>query len=153
MSDILVWVNDDSLNPQGPALAGHPAAPRVFVFDDEVLERHRFSLKRILFIYESLLEIERIEIRRGRVVDELLAAAAEHGCRRIVTTLSVDPRFDGICRELRQRRLAVEVVPIEPFVTLGPAEAERLDLKRFSRYWQALKQRALSLNRSFDELG
>ena len=31
-------------------------------------------------------------------------------------------------------------------------EAGRLDLKRFSRYWQPLKRRALSLNRSFDEL-
>ncbi|MFM8392913.1 MAG: hypothetical protein ACKOB4_03185 [Acidobacteriota bacterium] len=153
MSETLVWVHGDSLDPEGPALKAYPGAPRVFVFDERVLERYQVSLKRIVFIYESLLEIEGIEIRRGDVATELGAAAAEHGCRRIVTVESVAPRFPKICRELGQHhRLPVEVLPIPPLVELAKGEAERLDLKRFSRYWQPLKRRALSLNRSFDEL-
>ncbi|NDD65634.1 MAG: hypothetical protein EBZ36_16905 [Acidobacteria bacterium] len=149
----IVWIHGDSLDPNGPALRRCPDAPRVFVFDDEVLERYRISLKRIVFIYECLLEIEGIEVRRGGVAAELAVAAGEHGARRIVTVESVTPRFARICHDLRERyRLAVEVLPLEPFISLARGEAERLDLKRFSRYWQPLKRRALSLNRSFDEL-
>lgn len=146
-------MHGDSLDPNGPALSSCPEAPRVFVFDDEVMERYRISLKRIVFIYECLLEIEGIEVRRGGVAAELAAAAVEYGARRIITVESVAPRFARICQELRERyRLPVEVLPLEPFIGLARGEAERLDLKRFSRYWQPLKRRALSLNRSFDEL-
>ena len=153
MSQSLVWVHGDSLDPQGPALVAHPDAPRVFVFDEQTLESYRVSLKRIVFIYESLLEIEGIEIRRGAVAEELAVVAAEQGCQQIVTVESVAPGFARICRELRQAyRLPVEVLPVAPFVALARGEEERLDLKRFSRYWQPLKRRALSLNRSFDEL-
>ena len=153
MSETLVWVHGDSLDPRGPALLANPDARRVFVFDDQVLERYQVSLKRIVFIYESLLEIEGIEIRRGDLVAELAAAAAEDGCRRIVTIESVAPRFAKICEALRQKhRLTVEVMQVTPFIPLARGEAEKLDLKRFSRYWQPLKRRALSLNRSFDEL-
>jgi len=153
MSQPIIWVHGDSLNPSGPALRAFPDAPRVFVFDDEVLERYRVSLKRIVFIYECLLEIEGIDIRRGMVVAELAAAASEYGVRRIVTVESVAPRFARICRQLQERsKLSVEVMPLEPFVSLPRGQAERLDLKRFSRYWQPLKRQALSLNHSFDEL-
>jgi hypothetical protein len=153
MSEVLVWVHGDSLDPRGPALLAHPEAPRVFVFDDRVLERYQVSLKRIVFMYESLLEIEGIEIRRGDTVTELAAAAREHGVRRIVTVESVAPRMARICEELRRRhQLAVEIRSLEPFVVLSKEETARLDLKRFSRYWQPLKRRALSLNRSFDEI-
>jgi hypothetical protein len=153
MSGVLVWIHGDCLDPQGPAIKAHPDRPRVFVFDDRVIERYRVSLKRIVFIYECLLEIEGIEIRRGEIVSELVAAAAEHEARIVVTVESVAPRFASICQELRRRHgLVVEVLPLEPFVSMAKGEAERLDLKRFSRYWQPIKRRALSLNRSFDEL-
>ena len=153
MSEVLVWMHGDSLDPGGPALSAFPDARRVFVFDEEVLTRYRISLKRIVFIYECLLEIEGIDIRRGDVATELAAAAEEYGARRIVTVESVAPRFHSICQQLRERfNLPVEVLPPEPFVSLARGQTERLDLKRFSRYWQPLKRQALNLNRSFDEL-
>lgn len=151
MNDVLVWIHGDDLNPQSRVLQAHPQAPRVFVFDDAVSEHYQLSLKRIAFLYECLLEIPRIEIRRGDVLAELVAAAQEHQCNRIVTTESVAPRFARLCAKLRREgRLAVETIPTEPFIELSAQENARLDLKRFSRFWNPLKARALSLNQSFD---
>jgi hypothetical protein len=149
MSKVMVWVHGDSLRPGSAALAKHPEARRVFVFDDRVIEGYRLSLKRIVFIYESLLEIEGIEIRRGDVAAELAEAARESGVTRIVTTESVAPGFARISERLRRDyRLELEVLTEEPFAGIGKAESERMDLKRFSRFWQPIKSRALNLNRS-----
>ncbi|NOT59312.1 MAG: hypothetical protein HOP19_03705 [Acidobacteria bacterium] len=151
MNDVLVWLHGDCLNPHGPALQAHADAPRVFVFDEALLTQYRLSLKRLAFLYECLLEIPRVEIRKGDVAAELAAAAREYDCSRIVTAESVAPRFAQIRAALqREYDLTVEVVALEPFIELSSTEAARLDLKRFSRYWNPLKARALSLNQSFD---
>ena len=151
MNEVLIWIHGDCLNPHSPALQAHPDAPRVFVFDDELLAQYSLSLKRITFLYECLLEIPRVEIRKGEVAAELAAAAREHGCSRIVTTTSVAPRFAQLCATLqREHNLLVEVLSLEPFVELSQAEQTQLDLKRFSRYWNPIKAKALSLNQSFD---
>lgn len=147
----LLWIHGDDLNPHSATLQAHAAAPRIFVFDDAVIERYQLSLKRIAFIYECLLEIPRVEIRKGDIAAELAEAAREHQCQRIVSTASVAPRFARLCDKLRHEyQLPVETMQIEPFVELSVQEAKRLDLKRFSRFWNPLKGKALSLNQSFD---
>lgn len=153
MSEPLIWIHGDCLDPRSPALRRWPNARRIFVFDEAILDRYRVSFKRIVFLYESLLEIEGIEIHRGETVRVLLDAAAETGVARLVTTESVAPGFRRTVRRLEiEGPLPVEVIPPDPFLTLARGEDDRLDLKRFSRYWQAVKGRALSLNRSLDEL-
>jgi hypothetical protein len=153
MREPLIWIHGDCLDPRSSVLQRWPTARRLFVFDDEILDRYRVSFKRIVFLYESLLEIEGIEIRRGETVSVLLEAAAESDTSRLVTIESVAPGFRRMVQRLKtEGPLTVEVISPEPFISLARGEADRLDLKRFSRYWQAVKGRALSLNRSFDEL-
>ncbi len=147
MTQSLIWIHEDYLHPHSPTLQAHPDAPRVFVFDAAA----RVSLNRIVFQYECLLEIPRIEIRTGEVAAELAHAAREHGCQRIVTTDSVAPEWAKICATL-EREYQLQIVSFAPesFISLAAGEAERLDLKRFSRFWQTVKARALSLNQPFD---
>jgi hypothetical protein len=153
MSEPLIWIHGDCLDPRSPVLRRWPTARRLFVFDDAILDRYHVSFKRIVFLFESLLEIEGIEIHQGSTVPVLLAAAAEANTSRLVTIGSVAPGFRRMVRRLEtEGPLTVEVVPPEPFVALSRGEDDRLDLKRFSRYWQVVKGRALSLNRSLDEL-
>jgi len=130
MMPTIVWVHGDCLAPDGPALRAFPAAPAVFVWDDALLRRRRLSLKRIVFIYECLLELP-VTIVRGSVAAEVAAFAAAHGARRVATSDSVAPGFAAICRRLAAT-LAVEVLAPPPFVPPGVP----LDLRRFSRYWQ-----------------
>lgn len=133
----VVWVHGDCLSPSGPALCAHPGAPALFVWDDALVSAYGLSLKRIVFIYECLLELP-VVIRRGDVAEELLAFAAEHRADGVVTTASPSPRFRAICDRLAHQ-LPVEVLPVAPFVTAPNG----LDLKRFGRYWRAVEAAAL----------
>ncbi len=135
----VVWIHGDCLSPSGPALRAHPGAPALFVWDDALVSAWGLSLKRIVFIYECLLELP-VAIRRGDVVEELLAFAIEHEADHIVTTASPSPRFRAMCDQLTQQ-LPVEVLPVPPFVTAPGA----LDLKRFGRYWRVVEAATMRL--------
>lgn len=139
----LVWVHEDCLRPEGPALARYPEASAVAVLDERALDEARASLKQVVFIYECLLEIPGIKIIKGDTVETLAEVARESGCARIATAESASPEIRRICRELESRGLETDEVPDAPFVELTPEEERGLDLKRFSRYWRSVKGRAL----------
>lgn len=129
----IVWVHGDCLRPDNPALIHAPTAPALFVFDDELLRDYRISLKRLVFLYESLCELP-VTIVRGDVAHELRTFATQHHATRIVTTASVAPRFQQIVTILKKSH-HVTVLAEEPFVDI-PGHT---DIKRFSRYWQAAR--------------
>jgi len=138
----VIWVHGDMLNPNHPALAENPAEPALFVWDDALLSDYQLSFKRVVFIYECLLELP-VVIRRGDPAAEVLRFAAENGAARIVTGASVSPRFVQLCARIRsglpvEGRLDVAAEP--PFVTVPGT----LELKRFSRYWQQVRDVALN---------
>lgn len=142
----LVWVHEDCLRPGGPALARYPEAPAIAVLDERAIEEARASLKQLVFIYESLLEIPRVQIVRGDTVETLSAAAREAGCGRVATAESASPEVSRVCRELESLGFETDEAPDAPFVDLTPEEERGLDLKRFSRYWRSVKKRALDTN-------
>lgn len=137
----IIWVHGDCLSPHNPAFQQNPGAPAVFVWDDALIDEWHISLKRIVFIYECLLEMP-VVIRRGDVAQEVVAFATEHAARRIVTVESPSPRFRSLCRQIVSSMPSgsqLEVAKVEPFVEAPP----RPDLKRFSRYWQAVRDSAM----------
>jgi len=133
----VVWVHADCLSPTNPALMKYPGAPALFVWDDELLTEWRISFKRIVFIYECILELP-VVIRRGDVVSELLAFAAEQRADSIVTNPSPSPRFKAISSRIAAK-LPLQVVPVAPFVR----PSTPLDLGRFSRYWRSVEADAM----------
>ena len=126
----VLWIHGEALGPTNPALLAHPAAPAVFVFDRELIETQRLSLKRLGFLYECLLELP-VTLRHGDVAQEVLSFARRHGADGVVTSAAVDPRF-GLLREQIAAQLPLQVLEPEAFVALP----EPLDLRRFSRYWR-----------------
>jgi nucleotide-binding universal stress UspA family protein len=128
MRQPLVWLHGDCLSPFAPPLLAYPDAPTLWVWDDQLLEEQQISLKRIVFIYECLLELP-VEIRRGEVATEINQFARAHSADEIITTASPSPRFEQICQALE---LAVTILDVEPFVNYQGY----IDLKRFSRYWR-----------------
>lgn len=138
MSDnSIAWIHADNLNPHQPALRDDPSA--IFVWDDELLDEWNISFKRIVFIYECLLELP-VTIRRGNVADQVIRFAEEHDATHIITAESPSPRFDWIKSKLEKAGYTVEVKADPPFVQ--PYNSP--DLKRFSRYWKAVKKQALA---------
>lgn len=53
-----VWLTAESLGVHDPALAAHPDLPALFVFDEPLLDRLRLSGKRLIFIAETLAELQ-----------------------------------------------------------------------------------------------
>ena len=136
MEKPIVWVHGDCLSPKNPALQTYPDAPAIWVWDEKLLEEWQISLKRIVFIYECLLELP-VTIRRGDVAAEVVAFAKEHGADGVATVDSPSPRFETICDDIEAASLLeVEVLSPEPFVKYDGY----IDLKRFSRYWRVAQQ-------------
>jgi hypothetical protein len=128
MTKTVVWVHGDSLSAASAALRANPGAPAIFVFDDALLASYQLSLKRMVFLYECLLEMP-VVIRRGDIVAEVLAFAHEHGAVVVETTPSPSPYFRQISERLSQKlTLLVHCEP--PF-----AEDRSYSLGRFFRYW------------------
>lgn len=130
----VVWVHGDALSPENPALQAEPAMPAIFVWDEELLRSQAISLKRVVFIYECLLELP-VTIRRGDVAQQVAAFAREHGAGRVCTSSSPAPRFHQIAARLDQQ-FAVKIYPQAPFFDYD----RPLDLRRFSRYWQVAQR-------------
>jgi hypothetical protein len=122
----LIWVHADCLHRRSPAYLAYPDSPSVFVWDDAELQRSGWSLKRIGFIYECLLDLP-VTIRRGDPVEEVLRFSQESGCSGVVTMASPDPRIQA-----QAVAVGAEILPGEPFVEVKG----KVDLKRFSRYWR-----------------
>jgi deoxyribodipyrimidine photo-lyase len=125
----IVWLHDDALALDAGLAAVAPGAPSVYVFDEKHLRAQRWSLKRIVFVYESLLE-SGATIVRGPVDRTLAAFAQAHGADGIVTRRTPDP---WVKRAIAATELPVVSVAREPFVRLE----RRVDVRRFAPYWRS----------------
>ena len=134
VSSPLLWIHEDCLSATAPPFALYPHAPAVWVWDDAHLAAEKWSLKRVAFVYESLLELP-VEIERGDPATVLEAYAKRIGADRIVTVQSPSPRFTEIRTALR---IPVELLEPVPFVEVR----NPIDLKRFSRYWKRVQESA-----------
>ena len=139
---VLIWIHDECLH--SPALTAHPDAQAIFVFDEEALEKAEWSLKRIAFLYESLLEIPHIQIYSGSPVEILttLQRQISEQTGQIVTiaTMSaVSPYLRLQMRELEQSA-PLSRYPVEAFAPIPSIQ----DLRRFSRYWNRAQQAVFS---------
>jgi hypothetical protein len=125
----LAWMHADCLH------AGWlpPDAEAIYIFDDAQLASADWGLKRIMFVYETLLELP-VEIRRGPLVETLLVLEPE----LIITVDTPDPWLRHSVDQLR-RSTHVDVLPAPVFVELDG----RVDLKRFSRYWSKAERKLL----------
>ena len=126
----IVWVHEESLGPNNPALEDFPEAPALFVFDAAWIRQQQISRKRLGFLYECCLELP-VTIRKGDVVAEVLAFAQRHGADGVVTSGAVDPRLNRTASTIH-RDLPLWILDGEPFVELSRPPR----LGRFSRYWR-----------------
>lgn len=143
MTTTIAWLHADNLNPHQEALTQAGDIPAIFVWDDELLAEWDISFKRIVFIYECLLEIPNLTIRKGNVADEVAAFAAEQGAQQILTPFSPSPKHRVLCQQIVNQLESgskLTIVHDAPFVDY---DNEQLDLKRQSRYWRTVKKTAL----------
>jgi len=134
----LVWLTLDALAVSGPAVAAHPDAPRVFIFDPAWLAAERPTLKRLAFVAECLAEVPNCEIHRGAPVSLLAERARAHACDGVALADTACPRVRSQADALAAS-LPVKAEPWPPFCRRDGVR----DLGRFSRYWSRAGDSAL----------
>jgi deoxyribodipyrimidine photolyase len=134
----LVWLHEDALRADHPVFA-HAGleAQACFIWDENYLKRMQYSFKRLVFIYESLCELP-LDIYQGDTIDVLVTLTDEYNSNAVFVAQTPNPELKHLVQSL-QRRLAVNVIADEPFITLN----QQPELKRFYRYWNKVKKLAM----------
>jgi len=141
----LVWLHEGALRLTHPVFAaGGPDAATIFIWDRDRLAASHVSIKRQLFIYETLAEMSEsriLDIHEGRAEEVLPRLAAQAGAGRVLVPSSPDPALRAEIGAIRRAVPDLEIVEIEetPFVTL----ANTPNLGRFFRYWNKARKSAL----------
>lgn len=133
----IIWVHEDCLDPQSPAFQRHPEAPAIFVFDDLVIRHRGYGLKRIGFIYECLLSLP-VTIVRGNTVAEVQAFMTENRADSVISMATPCPVLTRIGEQLG-KSVTLRKLHLPAFAK----PRGTVDLKRFSRYWQAAQTSAM----------
>ncbi|MDJ0779427.1 MAG: hypothetical protein QNJ85_16285 [Gammaproteobacteria bacterium] len=134
----LIWLHEDALRSDHPVFAAAgDGSPAFFVWDDAYLQAMDYGFKRLVFIYESLVELP-VTILHGDQQTCLARLARQHGGSIYVPATPNQLLQNRI--EHLQRDFDVVEVADTPFVEL----AREPDLGRFFRYWNKARKAAMS---------
>ena len=133
----IIWLHEDALRCDHPVFeASDSVAPAFFIWDDAYLREMDYGFKRLLFIYETLLELP-VTIVRGNHLEILSALVSRHGTK-IWMPETPNPSLMRTAEQL-PANIELNVVSDVPFVTLS----REPDLKRFFRYWNLARKPAM----------
>ncbi|MFT6105992.1 MAG: hypothetical protein ACJA0S_000692 [Rickettsiales bacterium] len=137
MKNNLIWLHEDSLRLSHPIFKVAPSnCEAIFIWDDEYLQQKNYSLKRLVFLYETLCELG-INIFHGNTFQILESQNA----KIIYVPSSPNPWIKSICEKLSVNKNMI-FVDDEPFV----CENSDRDFKRFFPYWKKIEKSAFMVN-------
>jgi hypothetical protein len=133
MTKPLIWLHEESLRVTHPIFYAAPTGTRaVFVWDDDYFKTLNYSLKRLIFIYETLCELP-VDILRGDTVSVIKELTPS----RLYVPSTGKPHITLVIDQLKNIA-AVERIPDEVFVQIP----ETTDFKRFFKYWSSAEKTA-----------
>ena len=133
----LILLHEEALRMTHPVFSSAPDGTKaVFIWDHSYFRQMNYSLKRLVFIYETLCEMP-IDILRGEPVNVVKELAPS--C--VYFPSSNNPLICSKMRELK-RVTQVEVVEDSPFVKIKKST----DFMRFFQYWKKAERTALMKN-------
>ena len=135
----LVWLTLDSLAATNTAILQNPDAPRLFVLDPAWLADEQPSLKRLVFIFECLADIDGLDVVQAAPAEVVPHVARRHGCGHVVLTSTPCPLTRAAAAQIATE-FPVTVVEEPPFCDHSRVR----DLGRFSRYWSQVSPSALA---------
>ena len=133
MADSIVWLHEDALRITHPAVKAAPNGTCViYIWDDTYLQAAGYSLKRLVFLYETLCAMP-LQIHQGDTVKTLKALDSAN----LYVPATLNPSLQEIIRVVSLEK-NVRVIPEEPFVTLNDPK----DFTRFFSYWKKAEKTA-----------
>ncbi len=127
----IIWLHDKALNGFLLQELNDRVQP-IFVWDEQYFKHRCYSLKRLVFIYETLCQMP-VDVIKGDTIEIMRSFLPA----KITTLYTADTKIKEIIKRLR-KNFDVEVVKSQPFVKI-PDEYE---FKRFYKYWDKAKKTA-----------
>ena len=141
MADSIIWLHEDALRITHPVFKTAPANARIIhIWDDTYLQTAGYSLKRLVFIYETLCALP-VEIIRGDMAEVL----GSDDFSDIYVPSSINPTVQKIVKTVSCKK-KVTMVAEESFVRITKAK----DFTRFFQYWGKAKKSAFLHNGGAD---
>jgi hypothetical protein len=138
----LIWLHDDMLGARHPIFeAAGQAAKIVFVWDNDYFKAMNYSAKRLVFLYETLCELE-CEIIAGKAHNVIHALITEHKIDKIFTPYSPNPAHQKVMAGFKD----IQIIEDIPFVKMPSG----IVFPRFFRYWNKAKKTAFLKNGGHD---
>ena len=136
----LIWLHEEALRADHPVFAAASGATAVFCWDVDYMAAADIGLRRQIFIYESLLDLE-VTIIQGAASQVLPVVARRDQATQLFVPDTPNPL---IKHELSKVKAALEGIKVDlvlerPFVQLKVQP----DLGRFFRYWNKARKQAL----------
>ena len=136
MAEKLLLVHDKALRSGLDVYEASESFKAVHIWDDEYYRRQGYSLKRLVFIYETLLELP-LEIIHGNTLDILSKENLDH----IVIPYSDDQALRNLFSKIEKIK-TVHYLFETSFVHLD----RTVEFKRFFKYWNQAKKTAFLSN-------
>jgi hypothetical protein len=134
MSSDLVWLHEDALRRSHPCVAAAGKhATCVHLWDDAYLQAANYSLKRLVFLYETAIEAG-VDMLHGDSYHTLL----RHPTAHVWIPYSPNPFIRTVAEQLQTHK-RVTIVDDDTFVHLRPGPAHM----RFFAYWRQAEKTAL----------
>jgi hypothetical protein len=131
----LILLHEESMRMTHPVFRAAPKGVQViYVWDDAYLKSTNYSLKRLIFIYETLCEME-VNIFRGNTCSIL----QEMNPSIVYIPSTNNPLLLEMIKSVREA-FTIGMVDDEPFVFLNNS----MVYKRFFQYWSKAKNRAFT---------
>lgn len=129
MSESIIWLHDSALRLTHPVFKTAPEnSKRIYIWDDEYLKSENYSLKRLVFIYETVCSLE-VEIIRGDTKSILSQFDS-----KIYVAATPNITLQTIISDFAKTK-SVIVVPEEQFVVIKSNK----EFSRFFNYWSQAK--------------
>ncbi len=133
MTKPLIWLHEEALRMTHPVFNAAPPGTRaVFVWDDNYFKTLNYSLKRLVFIYETLCELP-VDIIQG----DTTSVIKDLGPTRLYIPRATKPHIVSIIDHLKTLT-KVEIIKDEELVQIP----ETTDFKRFFKYWSLAEKTA-----------
>jgi hypothetical protein len=137
MSAPLIWLHEEALRITHPVFRVAPEKTKaIYVWDDGYFRQAKYSLKRLIFIYETLCELP-IDIIRGSNA----AIVQEFAPSTLYVPATNNPLIVNIITSL-EATVPVIVVEDEAFVVIKKTS----EFRRFFQYWNKAEKIAFTYN-------
>ena len=132
----LVWLHEDMLRFDHPVFSGADDKA-FFVWDDDYFQKMDYSLKRRVFIYETLAEMK-VDIIKGKIPETVIEGIEYYDYKTVHTAWTPNPHLSGYMGQIA-KNARLEIIRDIPFVHFE----KQPDLKRFFRYWNKARKKAM----------